>query len=623
MIVYRANKKEFENHVDSGNIDQIILQNFKDKFNRKTSEREVESWWHSLSFMSRVINDDAIPHDIGIAIECQIPQTSKRIDFIITGANERNESQVVIIELKQWKSAELTEKNGIVKTALGRGLHETSHPSYQAWSYAAMLEDFSETVRDEKISLKPCAFLHNYEEDDVIKNDFYKEYIDKAPVFLKRDMLNLREFIKQYVKYGDGGDIMYRIDNGRIRPSKQLADSLSNLLKGNKEFILVDEQKLVYETGLFLSKKADEGEKQVLIVEGGPGTGKSVVAINLLVELTNREKLVQYVSKNAAPRKVFEIKLTGSMAPTRFNALFKGSGSYVESKPEQFDALIVDEAHRLNEKSGLYSNLGTNQIKEIINASKLSIFFIDEDQQVTLKDIGTKSEIKKWAEISNCMVHEYELPSQFRCNGSDGFLSFLDNLLQIRDTANIDLSDINYDFRVVDTPSELRELITEKNVIDNKSRLVAGYCWDWKSKKNPTAIDIHFPSFDFAMQWNLTEDGSAWIIKPESINQIGCIHTCQGLEASYIGVIIGPDLIVRDNQVFVDPSKRSRMDNSIKGYKKLLSQNPEPAREKIRRIIKNTYRTLMTRGMKGCYVYCVDEETNEYFKRLSNTRLMK
>ncbi len=621
MIVYRANKAEFEKHVDSGNIDQIILQNFKDKLNRKTSEKEVESWWHSLSFMSRVINDDAIPPDTGIAIECQIPQTSKRIDFIITGTNERNESQVVIIELKQWKTAELTEKNGIVRTALGRGLHEMSHPSYQAWSYAAMLEDFSETVREEKVSLKPCAFLHNYEEDDVIKNDFYKEYIDKAPVFLKRDMLNLREFIKQYVKYGDGGDVMYRIDNGRIRPSKQLADSLSNLLKGNKEFILVDEQKLVYETGLFLSKKADEGQKQVLIVEGGPGTGKSVVAINLLVELTNREKLVQYVSKNAAPRKVFEIKLTGSMAPTRFNALFKGSGSYVESKPEQFDALIVDEAHRLNEKSGLYSNLGTNQIKEIINASKLSIFFIDEDQQVTLKDIGTKSEIKKWAERSNCMVHEYELPSQFRCNGSDGFLSFLDNLLQIRDTANIDLSDIDYDFRVVDTPSELRELITEKNIIDNKSRLVAGYCWDWKSKKNPTEMDIHFPAHDFAMQWNLTEDGSAWIIKPESINQIGCIHTCQGLEASYIGVIIGPDLIVRDGEVLVDPSKRSKMDNSIKGYKTLLSQNPDIAKEKINRIIKNTYRTLMTRGMKGCYVYCVDEETNEYFKRIANTSI--
>lgn len=615
MIVYRSIKKQFQDHVDSGNIDQIILQNFKDKLNRKTSEKEVESWWHSLSFMSRVISDDSIPYNTGIAIECQIPQTSKRIDFIISGVNEQRESQVIIVELKQWKTAEITQKKGIVKTALGRGLHETNHPSYQAWSYAAMLEDFSETVRQEKISLTPCAFLHNYEDDDVIKNDFYKEYLDKAPVFLKRDMLKLREFIKQYVKHGDDGNIMYRIDNGRIRPSKQLADSLSSLLKGNKEFILVDEQKLVYETALLLSKHAENGEKQVLIVEGGPGTGKSVVAVNLLVELTNQEKLVQYVSKNAAPRKVFEVKLTGSMTPTRFNALFKGSGSYVDTRPDQFDALIVDEAHRLNEKSGLYSNLGTNQIKEIIIASRLAVFFIDEDQQVTLKDIGTKNEIRKWAQKSNCIIHEYELPSQFRCNGSDGYLAFIDNLLQIRETANIDLKDIDYDFRVVDSPNELRELIIDRNSVDNKSRLVAGYCWDWKSKKNPTAMDIHLPEFNFAMQWNLTEDGSAWIIKPESINQIGCIHTCQGLEASYIGVIIGPDMIVRNGEVLVDPSKRSRMDNSIKGYKTLLTQEPEAAKERIRKIIKNTYRTLMTRGMKGCYVYCVDQETGDFFKK--------
>lgn len=615
MIVYRSIKKQFQDHVDSGNIDQIILQNFKDKLNRKTSEKEVESWWHSLSFMSRVMSDDSIPDNTGIAIECQIPQTSKRIDFIISGVNEQRESQVIIVELKQWKTAEITQKKGIVKTALGRGLHETNHPSYQAWSYAAMLEDFSETVRQEKISLTPCAFLHNYEDDDVIKNDFYKEYLDKAPVFLKRDMLKLREFIKQYVKHGDDGNIMYRIDNGRIRPSKQLADSLSSLLKGNKEFILVDEQKLVYETALLLSKHAENGEKQVLIVEGGPGTGKSVVAVNLLVELTNQEKLVQYVSKNAAPRKVFEVKLTGSMTPTRFNALFKGSGSYVDTRPDQFDALIVDEAHRLNEKSGLYSNLGTNQIKEIIIASRLAVFFIDEDQQVTLKDIGTKNEIRKWAQKSNCIIHEYELPSQFRCNGSDGYLAFIDNLLQIRETANIDLKDIDYDFRVVDSPNELRELIIDRNSVDNKSRLVAGYCWDWKSKKNPTAMDIHLPEFNFAMQWNLTEDGSAWIIKPESINQIGCIHTCQGLEASYIGVIIGPDMIVRNGEVLVDPSKRSRMDNSIKGYKTLLTQEPEAAKERIRKIIKNTYRTLMTRGMKGCYVYCVDQETGDFFKK--------
>jgi DUF2075 family protein len=496
-------------------------------------------------------------------------------------------------------------------------MQETNHPSYQAWSYAAMLEDFSETVQQENISLMPCAFLHNYEEDDVIRHDFYREYLEKAPVFLKRDMLNLRVFIKRYVKHGDQGDTMYRVDNGRIVPSKQLADALSAMLKGSREFILLDEQKLVYETALYLAEKAQNRERQVLIVEGGPGTGKSVVAINLLVELTQREHIVHYVSKNAAPRKVFESKLTGTLTPTRFSNLFKGSGSYVDARDAQFDVLLVDESHRLNEKSGLYGNQGENQIKELIHASKCSVFFIDEDQQVTLKDIGSISEIEKWATQAHATVHRYNLPSQFRCNGSDGYLAFIDQLLQIRETAHTSLLGIDYDFRVVDNPNTLFELIREKNLIDNKARLVAGYCWDWRSKNNPNAMDIEFPEYGFGMKWNLSMDGPAWMIKPDSVNQIGCIHTCQGLEASYIGVIIGPDLIFRNGSVLVDPGKRSKMDHSIRGYRRLLTEDPDRGQEHIRRVIKCTYRTLLTRGMKGCFVYCTDAETNNYLKSLS------
>ena len=169
MIVYRSTKDGFTSDVDGGNIDAIILENFKAKLKHSTSHREVQSWWNSLNYMARVLGDDHIPGDAGVAIECQIPLTSKRIDFILSGTDAAQQPQVVIVELKQWTKAERTAKSGIVRTALGQGLHETSHPSYQAWSYAAMLEDFSETVRDEGIRLNPCAYLHNYGEDDVIR----------------------------------------------------------------------------------------------------------------------------------------------------------------------------------------------------------------------------------------------------------------------------------------------------------------------------------------------------------------------------------------------------------------------------------------------------------------------
>jgi DUF2075 family protein len=616
MIVYHANKSRFLDDVLTNNVDEIVLTFVKKKLNKGVSPSEIRSWRESLAYMDRILQDPEIPDDCGIAIEYQIPQTGKRIDFILTGQGENKNDCAVIIELKQWSEAELTAKDGIVVTYVGGRLGEHPHPSYQAWSYVTLLESFNETVYTEKVNLWPCAYLHNYKEDTIIRNPFYTDYINKAPLFLKNEAVQLRAFIKKHVKYGDTTNLMYRIEDGKIKPSKLLADNMTSMLKGNKEFLMIDDQKVVYENALMLAKSSRRGNKNVLIVQGGPGTGKSVVAINLLVELTKLQLLVQYVSKNAAPRAVYESKLTGEVKATVIRNLFKGSGGFVETTENTFDTLIIDEAHRLNKFSGLYGNLGENQIKELINAAQFSVFFIDEDQRVTLKDIGQKEEIIKWAELAVATIHELELTSQFRCNGSDGYLAWLDNILQIRETANETLFDIDYDFQVVDSPSELRDIIFEKNKINNKARLVAGYCWKWISKKKPHLYDIEFPETDFQMKWNLTSDGSLWIINPDSVNEVGCIHTCQGLEVDYIGVIIGPDLIVRNNEIIVDPSARSIGDNSIKGYKKLLAADPVQGLKEIEAIIKNTYRTLMTRGMKGCYIYCTDKETESYFKQM-------
>lgn len=618
MIVYSANKTQFLNDVLTNDIEGIVLKNVKQKLNRGVGIAEIKSWAASLVYMDRIMQDQQIPEDCGVAIEYQIPQTGKRIDFIISGQDENNQDSVLLIELKQWSEAKLTNKDSIVETYVGGRIGEHTHPSYQAWSYATLLQGFNEVVYTENIQLYPCAYLHNYIDDNVIKNDFYSEYIQKAPVFLKSDAVKLREFIKSHVKYGDKSNILYRIENGKIRPSKMLADSIGKMIKGNQEFVMIDDQKVVYENALALAKQASIKNKQVLIVQGGPGTGKSVVAINLLVELTKTGLLAHYVSKNAAPRAVYESRLTGSLKPTIIRNLFKGSGAFIETPENEYDALIIDEAHRLNKHSGLYGNLGENQIKEIISASKFCVFFIDEDQRVTLKDIGQKSEIEFWAHKLGADVTEMELNSQFRCNGSDGYLAWLDNILQIKETANEDLGDIEYDFKVVDSPSELRDIIFKKNEINNRARLVAGYCWKWPSKKDVRKFDIEFPEYDFKMKWNLTEDGSTWIISPKSVNEIGCIHTCQGLEVDYIGVIIGEDFIVRDGKVITDVSKRASSDKSVHGYKKQLLEKPSETRVMLDLVIKNTYRTLMTRGMKACYVYFVDKETRDYFKSILN-----
>jgi uncharacterized protein len=614
MIIYQNTKDAFLDDVLSNNIEHIIHDFFQRKMLQTTSASEIRSWKESLMYMDKVLSDPAIPEDCGVAIEYRIPQTCKRVDFILTGQGINKEEFAIIIELKQWSEAELTEKDGVVKTRFARGKAEVSHPSYQAWSYATLLQGFNETVYSQNIQLKPCAYLHNYSSDGIIDHPFYSHHIANAPLFLRADAAKLRAFMKEHVKYGDTTQIMYRIEAGKIRPSKMLADSMGSMLKGNEEFVMIDEQKVVYETAMTLTKKASSKKKQVLIVEGGPGTGKTVVAVNLLVNITKLGLLTHYVTKNAAPRAVYESKLTGTLKKTQFSNMFKGSGSYTNTPENGFDTLIVDEAHRLNEKSGLFNNLGENQVKEIISAAKCSVFFIDEDQRIHLNDIGEKKEIRKWADRLGAEVTEMELSSQFRCNGSDGYLAWLDNVLQIRETANETLEGIDYEFKVFDSPNELRDAIFEKNKINNKARLVAGYCWDWKSKNDPSAYDIVLND-DFKMRWNLTTDGSLWLIAPNSVNEIGCIHTCQGLEVDYIGVIIGDDLVVRDGKVVTNPAKRSRMDASIKGYKRLLENNHEFGERTLEMIITNTYRTLMTRGMRGCYVYSGDAATRTFLSR--------
>lgn len=576
-----------------------------------------------MLYMNNILTDAAIPGNAGVSIEYKVPQTSNRIDFILTGKDQDKADTAVIVELKQWSEVKLTGKDAIVETFLGGGEREVNHPSYQAWSYAALLYDFNETVREENITLKPCAYLHNCEANDVINHSFYQAHTAKAPSFLKHDAQRLQRFIKQHVKYGDIDNIMYRIDNGKIKPSKNLADKLVSMMEGNPEFVMIDDQKLVFETVLALAEQATPESKQVLIVEGGPGTGKSVVAVNLLVVLTNREMLTQYVTKNAAPRAVYAAKLQDTYTKSHINNLFRGSGSYHNSDANSLDVLVVDEAHRLNAKSGMYQNLGENQIKEIINAAKLSVFFIDEDQRVTWKDIGEIQEIKSWARSAGAQIHQLELASQFRCNGSQGYLSWVDNSLSIRSTANETLTGVDYDFRVFNSPSELRDSIFRKNRIRNKARLVAGYCWDWVSTKNPDNDDIVFEEHNFSMKWNLKTDGSLWIMKPETVNEVGCIHTCQGLELDYIGVIIGPDFVVRDGRVITDATERSKNDSSVKGFKTLLRNSPDEALVRADTIIKNTYRTLMTRGQKGCYIYSTDPETNAYFSEMAKADVTK
>lgn len=613
------------NDICDGVLEEKIDFAIREKFGRHTPKAEVRSWTNSLGYMGTILGSSSVPDNAGVAIEYNIPYTSKRVDLIVSGYNEQGRNSAVIIELKQWEYVDsVPGKDGIVKTFINGGEHEITHPSYQAWSYATAISDFNADVQDTNVLLQPCACLHNYIErnPDPILDPMYDFYVKKAPVFAKHDGSKLKNFLEDILRTGDDLKTIFLIDSGRLRPSKSLQDVLSSMMSGNREFVMIDNQKVVYEEILnSMNKVLRSGKKKTVIVRGGPGTGKTVLAVNLLAEMISRGSSAIYVSKNSAPRNVYNCKLKGTMKKNRIDALFKGSGCFTSTAKNTFDVLLVDEAHRLNEKSGLFAT-GENQVMEIIRSSRLSVFFIDEDQRISVKDIGTEKEIRKYAGLLDSEAIVMELDSQFRCSGSDGYLGWIDNVLQIRETAAYYMdSSFNYDFRVFDDPNKMRAEIELRNKSNNKSRIVAGYCWNWlKDSKNDSDVhDITIPEFNFEMSWNLGNT-STWAIDPNSISEAGCVHTCQGLEFDYVGVIIGPDMRYdpESDTIITDADKRAKTDKSLNGLKKGRTKEEQYALAD--KIIKNTYRVLMTRGMKGCYVYCVNHSLSEYLSKKSTVR---
>jgi DUF2075 family protein len=615
MLIYHKTLGEFHHDIAVGGIAREIQEAFLRAGIIDNNPGEFKAWNASLEVMNNVLMTPLLSDDIVLAVEYKIPATNKRVDFLLSGYDESGRENVVIIELKQWEDCETSSLDGVV-TYVGGGLRLVTHPCYQAQSYADAIENFNANVRHQHFAFEPCAFLHNFPEEhrSHIDNPTYHTIIEKAPIFLEKDRLKLQSFITTYIKKSDQGKGLHTIENGVIKPSKELQDVVGNMILGNPEFALIDDQKVAYEycrMTIAEALKSDPKKKHTLIIQGGAGTGKTVIAMSLLGDLVSKEGLnAVYVSKNAAPRNVYFEKMRGgNLSQGYVKNLLKGSGSFVDSKANSFDVILADESHRLNEKSGIFKNKGENQIKEIIHASLVSVFFIDEDQKVTLSDIGSKAEIRHWARSEGSEVVEGEdlvLRSQFRCNGSDGFVSFLDGILYHRDVPEVALKELDYDFEVFDDLPLMVEKLRALNVsTENRVRLLAGYCYNWVSAKDPTQNDINIGSFH--AQWNFHQTNT-WAIDPNSFDQVGCIHTCQGLEFEYVGVIIGKDLRYENGEIITDYKARAKTDKSLNGLGKLSNKSVADT------IIRNTYKVLLDRGLKGCYVYCEDQALGAYLK---------
>jgi DUF2075 family protein/DNA replication protein DnaC len=622
MIVYQNNLKTFKEQVETNVIEEEISTRYEATFKIKPNTSEQVSWRNSLTKMNTALKRAKVDESAEVLIEYNLPATRKRIDFIVAGEDEEGNKNFIIIELKQWSEAEVVEQDQKdVISFVGGANRRVTHPSYQATSYKNFLIDFNEEISNNHINPYSCAYLHNYKKKnpEPLLYENYQDSVKESPIYFKDDTKELETFLNKYVGKGNGREIVYTIENGKIRPTKFLIDHVSSLLKGNKDFTLIDEQKVAFELAKHNVKK-NKDKKSVLLIKGGPGTGKSVISINLLAEFLNHNKNVLFVAPNSSFRDVVTAQLSRG-DDKRVRHLFKGSSQFVKSKENEFDVIVVDEAHRLKD-SRAFMYQGENQIRDIINASRNTIFFVDDNQIIRPDDIGSTSEIRKVArEFGIEEIDEIELVSQFRCSGSDGYLNWLDDVLQIKETANFDGFDKNtFDFQIIDNPHDLYEKIKSKNNPENNSiskssRLLAGYAWKWTSEREGNARgeieDVEIIEYNFKKPWNSRNAGTTWAIDPKGIEEIGCIHTTQGLEFEYIGVIIG-------NEFKYDP-KTNSFSVDYKAYKDVKGKSGlKDQPELLTKLVKNIYKTLMTRGQKGCYVYVSDKNFKEYLKNRLN-----
>ena len=267
MLVYSGTKTEFCEDVRLNRISDIILKKFRELWMNWWWDAEYYSWQNSMQFMKNVLDDDYFPWDIDIAIEYQIPRTSKRVDFMISWSDESWKDNVVIIELKQRQKAEKIwdEMMHSVKTFTWWWERIVSHPSYQAYSYSVFIKNASDEVEKNNIWVIPCAYLHNYDERylNQLTDYIYKIWYDEAPFFIKSQFEDVSNFIKKYIsKKSKQWDLLYKIDHWRIKPSKALQDCLVSLMEWNEEFILLDDQVVAFDMCKQIMLQCEKDEKK-------------------------------------------------------------------------------------------------------------------------------------------------------------------------------------------------------------------------------------------------------------------------------------------------------------------------------------------------------------------------
>lgn len=621
MRLYSGTVTEFSEDSAHNRIADRLRLAFRDCYRYEPGPAEVASWRNSLRAMAQVF-DRAQLKDNGVLLEYQLPATSRRLDCMVTGRSEDRTAQAMIVELKQWEECEPTDGE-LILTRTGGAKRDVLHPSVQVGGYRNYLADSHTAFHldPDPVSLGACSYLHNYtfQESDALLDVKFEPWLKEFPIFSADDSERLIEELRLRIGAGDGMGILDRVERSKYRPSRKLLEHVSRIVEGRREYVLLDDQLIAFDRVLSAARTGkNRRTKSLILVIGGPGTGKSVIALNLVARLAAEGISSHYATGSKAFTETLR-QIVGRRASPLFNYF----NSYSALEPRALDVVICDEAHRLRKTSSNRFTPATKrtdktQIQELIDVSQTAVFLIDDRQVVRPDEIGSADLIRQTAKANGAELHEIKLEAQFRCSGSDAFIQWVENTLELDRTPTVlwTLNDA-FEFRIVGSPEALDAAIRSRLAEGHKARLTAGFCWPWSDATEDGTLVDDVAIGPFRRPWNAKPEARRllkgipraplWAYSPGGENQVGCIYTAQGFEFDYVGVIIGSDLVYRPGAGWVGDKKNSH-DSMVKR-----------AGDRFVELVKNTYRVLLTRGMKGCYVCFLDKATEDFFRSRTET----
>jgi uncharacterized protein len=613
--LFRGSVAHLRSKIDTGSLVPTLSEQYRHRIGRSPAPTEVKSWERSLDVLSRDLVEAGL-QDIEALVEYQLPLTSKRADVVLCGSHPRTGvPQFVVVELKQWTRAHLLDDADDL--CVLEGLGTRLHPVEQVRHYCTHLRDFVAALSDDlHTGIAGVAYLHNATDLDLA--DLWSYPQDQhGRMFTGQRRAEFLSYLRQHLRPASGADAADLLMGSAIRPSKQLLTLAADEIQRREQFVLLDEQQVAYSMVMrAVDRSYRANTKEVIVVSGGPGSGKSVIALSLMGELSRRGRTVLHATGSSAFTQTLR-RVAGARAP-RVKSMFKYFNQFVDAERNSLDVLVCDEAHRIRETSAnRYTpaslRSGRPQVEELIDAARVPVFLLDEHQVVRPGEIGTVQDIRATALAMGLETQIVQLDAQFRCGGSRAYERWVLKLLGLEPGGPVPWDgDENFTLSITPGPSVMERRLRALLDQGYGARIAAGYCWHWSDPVPGAGLKPDVQIGDWHKPWNnkkVTSHAGApgtpfWASDAAGFEQVGCVYTAQGFEYDYAGVIIGLDLVWRSDHWEAHPEKSH--DSQVK----------RGTASQFDQAVRNTYKVLLTRGMRGASIYSTDPETQSLLESL-------